>query len=177
MAKHKIGNPQWTKWDVVDTVINSYTKEVIKLPVDELCFRNGLYIVRVKYLKMNDDKTPNPLGAVWLSIRSNNRKAIRDWRHFQRIKSEIAGAEREAIEIFPPESSLVDGANQYHLWVLPEGETTPFTWHEGRQTNIDEMVSAQINKSGELNEVQKNKLDKLLEDAKGAVQRPEGEEL
>lgn len=68
-------------------------------------------------------------GFTWLSIRRNDRKPIRDWRHFQRIKNELAGEEREAVELFPAESRLVDEANQYHLWVLPEGERIPVGWN------------------------------------------------
>jgi hypothetical protein len=74
-------------------------------------------------------------GAIHLSIRDNKRRAVRDWRHFQRIKNELAGREREAIEIFPPESRLIDTANQYHLFVLPMGVSTPFTWNEGRHVD------------------------------------------
>lgn len=68
-------------------------------------------------------------GFTWLSIRRNDRKPIRDWRHFQRIKNELCGPEREAIELFPAESRLVDEANQYHLWVLAEGERVPLGWN------------------------------------------------
>jgi len=64
-------------------------------------------------------------GAMHLSFKRNDRAAVRDWRHFQAIKNEVAGPEREAIEIFPPESNLFDGANEYHLWVLPEGMGVP----------------------------------------------------
>lgn len=56
-----------------------------------------------------------------ISFKRLDRAAVRDWRHFQAIKNDIAGAEREAVEIFPAESELMDGANQYHLWVMPEG--------------------------------------------------------
>lgn len=69
-------------------------------------------------------------GMTWLSIRHTNRKAIRDWRHFQKIKNELCGPEREAVEIYPAESRLVDEANQYHLWVFPEGYIIPFGFGE-----------------------------------------------
>lgn len=65
-------------------------------------------------------------GALHLSFHRHDRQAVRDWRHFQAIKNEIAGPERTAIEIFPPESLLVDAANEYHLWVLPEDYPLPF---------------------------------------------------
>jgi hypothetical protein len=67
-------------------------------------------------------------GALHLSFHRHDRKAVRDWRHFQQIKNETAGPERLAIEVFPPESMLVDAANEYHLWVFPPGweEQFPF---------------------------------------------------
>jgi hypothetical protein len=63
-----------------------------------------------------------PQEAHHLSIKRFDKAACRDWRHFQWIKNEVCGAEREAVEIFPAESRLLDAANQYHLWVLPEGQ-------------------------------------------------------
>jgi hypothetical protein len=69
-------------------------------------------------------------GRLHLSIRNLRREAVRDWRDLQRIKNEIAGPEREAVEIYPAESRLVDSSNQYHLWVLPEGERVPIGYEE-----------------------------------------------
>lgn len=53
------------------------------------------------------------------------------WIEKQRIKNEIFGIDRTAIEVFPAESQLVDDANMYHFWVLPETLTLPFTLKEG----------------------------------------------
>ena len=33
--------------------------------------------------------------------------------------------ERSAVEFFPPTEDLLDDANVYHLWLLPEGHTFP----------------------------------------------------
>ena len=46
---------------------------------------------------------------------------LQDWRDYQRIKDELCGPQREAVQIFPAADRLVDGANQFHLWVLKEG--------------------------------------------------------
>lgn len=67
-------------------------------------------------------------GMTWLSVRRNDRKPIRDWRDLQRVKNDITDPEREAFEMFPAESRLVDTVNQYHLWVLPEGQRLPVGW-------------------------------------------------
>ncbi len=65
-----------------------------------------------------------------LSIRRNDRGAVRDWRHMQKIKSEIAGAETEGFQIFPAESRLVDSANQTWLFCLPPGIRLPLGFTE-----------------------------------------------
>lgn len=49
------------------------------------------------------------------------------WAEKQRIKDELLGTDRTAIEVFPASSDLVDEANMYHLWVLPAGMRLPFT--------------------------------------------------
>jgi hypothetical protein len=48
------------------------------------------------------------------------------WSEKQRIKNEIFGPERVAVEVFPKESELVDATNMYHLWILPKGMQLPF---------------------------------------------------
>jgi hypothetical protein len=64
--------------------------------------------------------TRRPDGIVHISLKRHDRRAVRDWRHLQSIKNEIAGPEATAVELFPPESKLADTANEYHLWVLPD---------------------------------------------------------
>lgn len=49
------------------------------------------------------------------------------WRDKQWIKNQIFGEEAQALEVFPKESQLVDGAPMYHLWILPPGFKIPFT--------------------------------------------------
>lgn len=80
---------------------------------DKECWKNDQYTVIVN----RDIETEIGL-MTWLSIRRDDRKAARDWRHFQWIKNQLVGPENEAVELFPAEARLVDGANQYHLWVL-----------------------------------------------------------
>ena len=67
-------------------------------------------------------------GSLHISVRRTDRKAVHDWRDLQRIKDQLAGPDREAIEVYPAASRLVDTANQFHLWVLPEGEHVPYGW-------------------------------------------------
>lgn len=69
--------------------------------------------------------------VVHLSIKRYDRAAVHNWRHFQQMKNEIVGEFREALEMYPSEARLADNANQYHLWVLPEGMTIPFGFPNG----------------------------------------------
>lgn len=102
-------------------------------------FINNLYQVSV-----DEDSE----GALHLSIVRRDRTPIRDWRHLQRIKNEIAGPEREAVEVYPADSRLVDTNNQYHLWVFPKGSdiqigfqqrhVTNRTWGAHKQRELDE---------------------------------------
>lgn len=63
---------------------------------------------------------------VHLSIRRLDKDVVRDWRELQRIKNELVGEEREAVELYTKESRKLDDANHFHLYVMPEGYTFPF---------------------------------------------------
>ena len=56
-------------------------------------------------------------GALHLAIASlsGNRPS---WPEAQRIKNELAGDDVMAVEIYPRECDVVDGADMYHLWAL-----------------------------------------------------------
>ena len=61
-------------------------------------------------------------GWIWLSIKYTAKKATPSWRELQTIKNNIVGENRQAIEIYPSEDSIVDTLNHYHLWVMPKGQ-------------------------------------------------------
>ena len=84
-------------------------------------FVNNLYQVTMR-------ETPD--GVTWLSIVRRDREPVSDWRDKQRIKNELCGYDREAIELYPAESRLVDTNNQAHLYVLPTGSMFPFGYTE-----------------------------------------------
>jgi hypothetical protein len=48
------------------------------------------------------------------------------WAVKQQIKDELLGPHRVAVEVFPPQAQLIDQADAYHLWVLPDGFQLPF---------------------------------------------------
>ena len=63
---------------------------------------------------------PDGADIIQLSIKRLDRGPARDWRDFQRIKTQLCGPECEGIELYPAESRLADGANQFHLWVVDD---------------------------------------------------------
>lgn len=84
---------------------------------------------------------------VWhLSIKRHDREPMQDWRVMQRIKTEIAGAETEALELYPAESRVVDTANQYHLYAFMDGGTIPVGFPAGARSDL-ERVNADGGKS------------------------------
>lgn len=97
---------------------------------------NGEYEVFVHY---GDE---GRRGSVWLSIKRMDREVIQDWRHKQQIKNEVIGSEREAVELYPRESRVVDNANQYHLYVAPEGCDWPVGFDGGMVLLRPEEVQA-----------------------------------
>jgi len=74
----------------------------------------------------------------YISIKTLDKEPIHDWRHFQEIKNELCGEDREAIEIYPSEKRLLDTSNQYHLFVLPKGHLVPFGFVGGRAVDYTE---------------------------------------
>lgn len=101
---------------------------LLTMPTDipQEVWTNGEYEVFVHY---PDDGGRQ--GPVWLSVKRMDRETTRDWRHLQQIKNEVIGPEREAVELFPRESRVVDNANQYHLWVAPEDCDWPVGFPSG----------------------------------------------
>ena len=107
------------------------TEELADLTHHDEVWLNDRYRCSVRYVAsdMSDAEDPR-LGLCHLSIHSHTRGTSHDWRHFQRIKNDVMGPNREALEIYPDERRLVDTSNEYHLWVLPEGVWAPFGFDE-----------------------------------------------
>lgn len=83
-------------------------------------WKNNMYIVQ-EFLK--------PGGITLLMVRRNDAAPMRSWSDMQRIKNELMGTDRVAVEVYPREEDVVDQANMYHLWVFPEGFALPFGLH------------------------------------------------
>lgn len=83
-------------------------------------WKNNVYVVQA-FLK--------PEGITLLMVRRNDAEPIRSWSDMQRIKNELMGIDRVAVEVYPRERDVVDEAHMYHLWVYPEGYILPFGLH------------------------------------------------
>jgi hypothetical protein len=128
--------PKWTSWCATMMQRTGLTPEELRRIYEEEflageTWMNDLYVVIAKSL---------PHGATHLSIRRVDRKPCRDWRHFQEIKNQLCGKEREGLELYPAESRLVDTANQYHLWVMPEGVKLEIGWAHRSVLGPEECV-------------------------------------
>lgn len=92
--------------------------------LDRVYRQNNDYVVMVR-------DVITKWGTVQHACMRNTANTDICWAEKQRIKNEIFGKEAQAIEFFPKESVLVDRANMYHFWVLPEGFDLPFGLHVG----------------------------------------------
>lgn len=101
-----------------------------------LMYLNSRYQVGV----FQDQKDPKEkhMKIVHLSIKRIDRSAKHDWRDMQRIKNEIGlvsgiydGPKCEGVELYPAEERLVDGANQFHIWIVADSRFRfPFGFNE-----------------------------------------------
>jgi hypothetical protein len=115
----------WTDFEQVYPMSQT-THEAVPLEEGETYWKNSFYTVFRKDLEPSVGSD----SAVRLSIKHNQGKAIREWKHLQRIKNELVGADREAVEIFPPESMVTSLDNEHHLFVTPVGVTSIYVYEE-----------------------------------------------
>ena len=54
------------------------------------------------------------------------------WHEMQRIKNDLAGGDATGVEVYPPAVEVVDGADMFHLWILPAA--LPFSLHRERSS-------------------------------------------
>lgn len=129
MAKRKWKPPKkttslWTDFRQVYPVGEDDKR--IELERGETYWRNSFYTVFRKELEPDVGLK----GSVLLRVRHNQDKPIREWKHLQRIKNEIMGGEREAVEVFPPASMVTSMDNEHHLFVTPVGVSSIYVYEE-----------------------------------------------
>lgn len=86
---------------------------------------------------INDADIGEGFPPMWhLSIKRHDRYPVFNWRDLQAIKNQLVGHENEAVMLFPAESRLVDGANQYHIFCLQDSTLRfPFGFTERAVSN------------------------------------------
>jgi hypothetical protein len=108
--------------------------------------RNGAKVMKEAYANLILSVQVSEQETVWgtvthLWVRRHDSQPL-TWREMQRIKNELIGPERVAVEVYPAVSELIDQANMYHLWVLPEGFTLPFSLNN-IEAATEEIAAAQ----------------------------------
>ena len=97
------------------------------------------WLTEVRYAMANDlyAVLVRPVVCKWgqvhhLAIRTASNLEP-PWRDKQRIKNELFGEDRLAVEVMPPCDELVDEADMYHVWIMPEGTRLPFSLDSARR--------------------------------------------
>lgn len=115
--KPKRKNPyqQWTNFIYDEEATKAYRNRTGDPQQSEI-FSNKSHVVIMTPMSIEHGID----GWVSLSIKRYDRKAECDWRIFQRIKNDLVGEKREAVQLFPSMDRVLDTANQYFLWVAPK---------------------------------------------------------
>lgn len=117
------------------TITRAKAKEILHDEMKSEMWHNDVYTVLLRegancdnFVMLDEWKGK----CAYISIRRNDREPVDSWRDFQEIKNQLCGNDREAVQIYPNEARLTDCANQYHLWVLPDGVMFPMGFFDGR---------------------------------------------
>lgn len=80
-------------------------------------YRNNHYTVMI----FDNHQMTQGVKAILAMVQLHTDRPIPNhWREMQNIKNEIFGPETTAIEYYPAVSKLIDDANIYWLWILPD---------------------------------------------------------
>ena len=120
----RLAKKPWQKWEHRDIPVEHQLRPKLTNVVEKWrreCSLNNRYSVQVS------DYSSAWGNIVHLWIRRHDGAMPNSWSDMQRVKNELIGLDRVAVEIFPPQDDLVDQANMAHIWVLPEDFVLPFT--------------------------------------------------
>jgi hypothetical protein len=114
-AKHRASG-DWPPWEKIPlpggTGGGGWNREV------RAAHRNGVFCVLER-----------PVGGV-VHLAVASLSGIRPtWHEMQRIKNEIVGEHATGVEVYPPQSEVVDEADMFHIFIVPGG--VPFSIYEG----------------------------------------------
>lgn len=76
-----------------------------------------------RYVVMIGDEIKTTKGfAIQALIQKHDDSPIKNhWSELQKIKNQIFGEDKTAIEYYPAVNDLIDDYNIYWLWIFPEG--------------------------------------------------------
>ena len=123
----------------------TYGKKMEQVPRDEWPFMPALETIPLNVWRSRDylavlyeQRADGNWRLTVNSIRrtvNRKRQSGTDWRdgitwdELQRIKNETLGPDVWCVEVYPPESEVIDVANMRHLWPLTEPPATRFPDH------------------------------------------------
>lgn len=108
--------PKWSHWCSMKPETKGWFGEMRD------CAENGVFVVMWRETEVE------VFGPITHAvIRTASGATDITWAEKQRIKDVLFGRERAAIEVYPRRSKLIDDANMYHLWILPQGRDFPVT--------------------------------------------------
>jgi hypothetical protein len=112
-------------------------------------YQNSEYIVGVTEVDTRSDY----FGVVtYLVCSRRDGEPVHSWLDFQQIKNTIVGEEEIAVEVYPPDSHLLDTVNAYHLWVLPaRGDDFPLdltVLSQSRSYKSQRQIERQLARAG-----------------------------
>jgi len=112
LAAKKLMQKPKTKFEPIDLTLRDHPHWMTR------AFNNTRYVVMIND---NSPMTNNVVAIKAMIQRHDNEPIPNHWRELQDIKNELFGRHVTAIEFYPAESELMDVANIYWLWILPEG--------------------------------------------------------
>lgn len=112
--RHPRGGDSWGAWQRSESIgdpDNPRTGEIVT-------HRNRAF--DVQELRRN--------GFHVLSVRPHNAQFPPSWQDLVRIKDELVGEHRQAVQVYPSRGQFMDQGHFAQLWVIPEGGELPFTF-------------------------------------------------
>jgi len=126
------GDPPMTEFKLADDRLVANSRRYI----------NNLYVATV----YEAQPAPGfPCKVIHISISRVDRSNRICWRHKQIIKNKLIGPKHEAVELYPSRDRVVDGANQFHLWVLADSKLSfPFGYTTDREVMTQEEAREDV---------------------------------
>lgn len=126
LARHRSHGPRGPLEPVPPENLRAADERGVKAPPGfERALQNGTYFV-MDCARLD--------GVRLLMVRRIDGRDGIPWDDLQVLKGHAGYGDREAVEIYPPDTKVVNHANMRHLWVLPAGEQMPFGLDRERDT-------------------------------------------